>query len=77
MIVDSSYFSFSFSLKVLLKTESMSEQKPTVYIYSCFQVIHVQLSILWITAAAAAAAKSLQSNKKRGGGAVKQQGPTV
>ena len=73
MIVDSSYFSFSFSLKVLLKTESMSEQKPTVYIYSCFQVIHVQLSILWITAAAA---KSLQSNKK-GGGAVKQQGPTV
>ena len=34
---------------MLIKTESMSEQKLTVYIYSCFQVIHVQLSILWIT----------------------------
>lgn len=29
--------------------ESMSEQKLTVYIYSCFQVIHVQFSIAWIT----------------------------
>lgn len=46
MILVTPYLSFSFFPPDVDKNrESMSEQKLTVYIYSCFQVIHVQFSI--------------------------------